>query len=167
MVQLRRPGRMGHHFLLIAVTVLFAWSRPAQSLLLPSLLRPRLAPVTANVHRLYSASTASGPTLSDATASWSVDDDTAEIEWGSSSDKKKVALKAAAVAAEAQRVKEIEEKMRPMEEFRKQHDPLFKAWIERTGYTRTEIVVPANPAPGTEEKPTGLWEQLRRIFGGG
>lgn len=79
-------------------------------------------------------------TLDTSRASWSVEDDTAEIEWGSSIDK----TKALAKQLEEKRVAEIMAKVKPMDDFRLSYDPQFKEWIARIGYKKSMPVVAAS-----------------------
>ena len=85
--------------------------------------------------------TSFAPTFETPKATWTVEEDTAEVEWGSSVDK----LRSISMQIEEKRLRDVEILVAPMDEFRKKHDPVFKAFIERTGYS---------PLPPIESLPT-------------
>jgi hypothetical protein len=115
---------------------------------------------------------ATGSTILDTNrASWTVEDDTAEIEWGSSIDKTKLVAK----QVEEKRVAEILAKMKPMDDYRKSYDPQFKEWIARTGYKKSTPVVavaaptanPARPSTSSSNAPLslgGMWDNFIARF---
>ena len=96
-------------------------------------------------------------------ASWSVEDDTAEIEWGSSVDK----TKALAKQVEDKRVAEIMARVKPMDDFRLRYDPTFKEWIAQTGYTSFSVPAIKSESAIDNSAPFslgGMWDNFVAQF---
>ena len=103
----------------------------------------------------------SAPTFETPKASWTVDDDTAEIEWGSSVDK----VRAISLQVEEKRLRDIETLVAPMDEFRKQHDSVFRAFIARTGYSpmptiESTLAATATTASSSTPSLSSMWSNF-------
>ena len=102
-------------------------------------------------------------------ASWTVDDDTAEIEWGSSVDK----VRALAKQKEEKRLRDIETLVAPMDDFRRRHDPVFRDFIARTGYSKMPSIeslttatssTTVTTAQSTTSSLSTMWERFVSSF---